>query len=138
MFKRLRSKIDKRKFYRAKIKDFTHKVYDREFLRNQMRKMRESFRIEHDRLAENLAAAKARLAMEGEKEDKDKTIVENLTRAIDTWTNEVAKTEQRMKEMDEQIDGAFSEEAGRVIGINPGIDELRTTIEMLREEIKKI
>lgn len=106
------------------------KIWDLEFLREKMSAMREGFRIEYDRLSEQVDAATRRLAEENGKEDPDATIRANLTNLVDRYAPDIEQLKKQMEGIDNQVRGQE--------GIEENIDGLHTVIGMLKEHRTKI
>ncbi len=124
------TKNPKKKHYLSKIELHQKKIWDLEFLRDQQKAIRESFRQEYDKINESMDAATARLEVEKQKEDPDKTIVENMENLIKRITPDSAQLKTQMEAIDTQIEGNG--------GINDLIDKQRMVIHLLQESIRKI
>lgn len=106
------------------------KIWDLEFLLEKMGAMREGFRVEFDRLQEQVDAANLRLDEENKKEDPDATIRKNLTNLIERYTPDIEQLKKQIEGVDSQIHGPD--------GIEENIEGLHTVIGMLREHRKKV
>lgn len=115
-------------FYEQKL-IAQQKVWDLEFRRSQLKKMREDMRLEYDRLREYGTGLEVRLEklekMEGTSDEvaQIKTRLEGVTKD----TNQLA---EQMKALDSQVDGEG--------GVNSLIDSHRSVVEMLTEHSKTL
>ena len=117
-------------FFIRKMEHAQKKIWEIEFLRENLKSMREGIRIQYDRVQENLDAAKIRQEMELKKEDPDKTIKESLQKSIDKFTLDSNQFLNQMQGLDAQIEG---EE-----GTNKGIESYHSVLQLLKDHIKKI
>ncbi len=128
----------KQKHFKEAVANLEKKMWDTEFMVTKRREEREGYRTEYDRLNEMLDAATARLAVEKQKEDPDKTISQSLQSKIDSTTQDVDQLKLKMGQIDKEIDGFEYEEQGQPIrqqGLIETIDGYRTLIELVRKHI---
>lgn len=134
MFKSKLTKLRK-KHFKNKIEVTLKKSFDVEFLIDQYKLTREGFRTEYDRLKELEDAANVRIAAEKEKEDPDKTIIEQLEKLKERYAPDMAALKKQMETIDTQIEGPAP--AGRQ-SLNETLDNLRTVVGLLRERVAKL
>ena len=124
-----------KKHLKKKILVTKWKIWDIEFLRDQFKLTREGFRVEYDRLGELIDAANTRISQEKEKEDPDKTIMEQLENLKNRYEPDREKLKHQMATIDTQIEGPAP--AGGSC-LNENIENLRTVVGLLQERIKKL
>lgn len=122
-----------------KIEITQKKQWDLEFLKEKMKAMKEGFRMQYDRLKEELDAATLRTNVEKEKgESADKQIIANLANMITHHEKDIGQLKTQMDAVDSQIEGQMNEETGQLVGVDPQIDGFRTVVGMLKEYKKKL
>lgn len=126
-----------KKHFKSKIKSTQKKIWDIEFLKSQYKMTREGFRTEYDRLKELEDAADTRIAQEKEKEDPDKTIIEQLEKLKERYAPDMLQLKKQMSQMDLIIEGP-APEGSQQRPINESIDGLRTVISLLKDRIKSL
>ena len=97
-----------------------------EFHRKHRQVIREDIRREYDKCAETRDAAQQRLNVEGQKEDKDKVILETLAKTIETKTKEISQFKEQIDHIDSEVNG-YTE----------ALDSIRAILPLLLEEIEK-
>jgi chromosome segregation ATPase len=130
-------RLKKKKHIRSKILITKKKLWDLEFYRKQLENEREGFRSEYDRIKESIDAAQLRLRGENEKEDPDKTIVDNLENLIKRYTPDLEQLKAQMQAIDMQVDGydqqGDGDEKTHKEGVKSAIDQHRSLIGLLHE-----
>ncbi len=125
----------KKKHFKNKIDVTLRKLYDVEFLVEQYKLTREGFRSEYDRLKELEDAANVRIAQEKEKEDPDKTLLDNLKKLKERYAPDMAALKKQMETIDLQIEGPSPVGSS---SLNETMDNLKTVIGLLREKVAKL
>ena len=127
----------KKKHFKRKLESVFKKIWDVEFLVGEYKKTREGFRMEYDRLREMIDAFNTRIKLEKEKEDKDKTIIEQMEKAIERYAPDMDQLKKQMAQMDLLIEGpAPVEQANRPL--NETLDNFRGVVATLKEIIRKL
>ena len=121
----LPKKLRSYQHYGDKMEVTEKKRNDLEFLRRNLKEVREGQRLEYDRKKEILDAANLRLGKEKEKEDPDQTLKQSLEKMIDQHTQDTKNLETQMQALDTQIEGPE--------GVNTRIGNLNDVHELLRK-----
>lgn len=127
----------KKQHFKKKLEGVQRRIWDVEFLRSEYKATREGFRTEYDRLKELQDAANVRIAAEKEKEDPDKTIIEQLTKLKERYDPDMEQLKKQMDNMDLLIEGPAPAGSPQQ-PINTTLDGLRSVMVRLKEVIKKI
>jgi phenylalanyl-tRNA synthetase alpha subunit len=127
----------KKQHFKKKLEGVQKRIWDVEFLRSEYKATREGFRSEYDRLKELQDAANVRIASEKEKEDPDKTIIEQLTKLKERYDPDMDQLKKQMDNMDLLIEGPAPQGSPQQ-PINTTLDGLRSVMVRLSEVIKKI
>ncbi len=131
----------KQKHFEEAIHNLEKKMWDTEFMVTKRREEREGYRTEYDRVNELLDAATQRLAVEKQKEDPDKTIVDTLEAKSKGATQDVEQLKTKMKQIDNEIEGyefVDQDQPVRQQGLIETIDGYRTLIELVKKHIKTL
>lgn len=128
--------LKKKHFKKARHASY-RKIWDLEFVKNQLKMMRENWRAEYDRTQEQVDAATLRLSEEQKKEDPDKTIIENLTKALEKWKPDIEELKKRMDGCEKQIEG-YDNSEGHNEGINDTIEGHRANIKLIEVHLKNL
>ncbi len=126
----------KKHFKKARTASY-RKIWDLEFVKTQLKVMREEWRNQYDRLQEQIDAATLRLADEKKKVDPDKTICDNLRNLLDKYAPDIKELKSRMEGCDRQIVG-YDDAEGHHEGINDTIDGHRANIKLIEEHLKNL
>lgn len=126
LLKRYASKEAHRMYFIREYELAYRQIWRAEFFRESKQELREDIRREYDKATETLDASIQRLDMENKKEDKDKTIVDSLTKAIDTKKTEISQFKEQIDHIDTEIKG-YTE----------ALDSLRVTLPLVEKYIKK-
>lgn len=155
-----------KRHYKSKIETTWKKIWDIQFLLAQYKLMREGFRVEYDRIKEELDAintykalienrgievakelmTKADQAMIARDEktdyvrtDEDNALIETLAKNAKAKEDDVARLKKQMETLDLQTDG---QEGGMLPNGEPSVkktqENLRQVVDMLQEQIKSI
>lgn len=127
----------KKQHFKKKLEGVQKRIWDIEFLRSEYKETREGFRVEYDRLKELQDAANVRIAAEKEKEDPDKTIIEQLEKLKERYDPDMQQLKKQMDTMDKLIEGP-AQEGSPQQPLNTTIDGLRSVMVRLKDLIKKI
>jgi len=152
----------KKRHYKDKILITQKKIYDVEFLLSQYKLMREGFRVEYDRIKEELDAINtykeliqsvgmekakelmknAEKAMEARNEkadyklnDEEKEVIQTMTNNAKGKEDDIARLKKQMETLDMQMDGPLP--AGQT-SVRQTIDNLKSVVDMLKDMIKSI
>lgn len=126
-----------KKHFQDKILLTRKKMWDLEFVRKQLKQLREEWRSQYDRLKEQEDAAVLRLEQERAKEDPDATIVANLENLIKRQTPDLEQFKKNMQAVDSRIEGGEGPE-GHQDGINETLEGHRANLALLEEHIKTL
>lgn len=152
----------KKRHYKDKILVTKKKIWDVEFLLAQYKLMREGFRVEYDRIKEELDAVNtykeliesvgmekakelmknAEKAMEARNEksdyklnDEEKEVVETMKKNAQGKEDDIARLKKQMETLDMQMDGPLP--AGQQ-SVRQTLDNLKSVVSMLKDQIKSI
>ncbi len=125
------NRFRKKKHIKNQMSVLEKKMWDIEFLIEKTKAQREDFRNEYDRISELVDAATRRLEEEEKKEDKDKTIIDNLNKYKERYIPDLEQLKVQMEAIDSQIEGGQN-------SFKETIEGYRTVIKMLKEWSKKI
>ena len=127
----------KKQHFNKKLEGVQRRIWDIEFLRSEYKETREGFRVEYDRLKELVDAANVRIAAEKEKEDQDKTIIEQLEKLKERYDPDMIQLKKQMDMMDVLIDGPVPE-GSQQQPLNTTIAGLRSVMVRLKDLINKL
>ena len=127
----------KKQHFKKKLEGVQKRIWDIEFLRSEYKATREGFRVEYDRLKELQDAANVRIASEKEKEDPDKTIIEQLEKLKERYDPDMQQLKKQMDNMDLLIEGPAPEGSPQQ-PLNTTIDGLRSVMVRLKDFIKHV
>ncbi len=123
--------MNKKQFFKDKIKNVTFNVWELEFKVSKSRQVREGVRQDRDRAIEDIARLEAQIAQE-----KDKDKLKELEAAKATFADNVKRYEAQMLMIDKQINGfAGTETEEPVIGILEQLKSLAELREMYKQHI---
>ena len=127
----------KKQHFNKKLEGVQKRIWDIEFLRSEYKETREGFRVEYDRLKELVDAANVRIAAEKEKEDADKTIIEQLEKLKERYDPDMRQLKKQMDMMDVLIDGPVPE-GSQQQPLNTTIAGLRSVMVRIKDLINKL
>ena len=130
-------RFNKKWHFRNKLYSVYRRIADTEFLREEYKATREGFRREYDRLNELIDAANVRTKAEKEKEDPDKTIIEQLDKLKKRYEPDVDQLKKQMDNIDLLIEGPVPEGSPQQ-PVNAVLDNLRSVVVRLKEVIKSL
>lgn len=128
---------NKKQHFKNKLQEVSRMLYDAEYLKDEYKHIREGARAEYDRLRELQDAANVRISSEKQKEDPDKTIIEQMERLKERYAPDMEQFKQQMTQMDLLIEGPAPVEQKNK-PINETLDNLRAVIANLKKIIKKL
>jgi len=103
-----------------------NQILKTEFHRKHRKVIREDIRREYDKGVETRDAAQQRLNTENQKEDKDKIVVETLSKTIETKNKEISQFKEQIDQLDAEVNG-YTE----------ALDSIHSILPLLLEEIKQ-
>lgn len=101
-------KFFKTKFYMRlqflkEYEKMMQRIHKAVFIREKLKETREEIRREYDKVSEDLDATKIALDLNQKKENPDKTIKENLEKAIENKNQDITQLKIQIDQLDKQI-----------------------------------
>ena len=126
--------MNKKQFFKKKLKEIDYATWDLEFKINKSRQVREGVRLDRDRAVE--AIARVTVAIEGTKDKEEK---KKLQADLQVLEENKARYEAQMKMVDEQIEGVTATE--QTPGQTGLLEVVRSHVElksMVKDYIKEL
>ena len=103
-----------------------------EIVKEGKKDVREGIRQEYDRIKELVDAANVRLKTENSKneQNRDKTVIDNLTKMKDKYSIDMGEMEKQIKELDKELDDVDKT-------LNVRIEAGRAYINLVKKLLKK-